>query len=86
MVRFRVRSAFCAAICPSVFGRNLQCKLVREMNSERNAIGYTHLRFKRTCVGSNGILECKFLSENAHRTPVESRSGWGPDTTPCSVV
>jgi hypothetical protein len=27
-----------------------------------------HVRFKRTCVGSNGILECKFLSENAHRT------------------
>jgi len=23
--------------------------------------------FKRTCVGSNGILECKILSENAHR-------------------
>jgi hypothetical protein len=28
--------------------------------------------FKRTCVGSNGILECKFLSENAHRTEVVS--------------
>jgi hypothetical protein len=28
--------------------------------------------FKRTCVGSNGILECKFLSENAHRDLV-----WG---------
>jgi hypothetical protein len=25
-------------------------------------------RFKRTCVGSNGILECKFQSETAHRT------------------
>jgi hypothetical protein len=25
--------------------------------------------FKRTCGGYNGILECKFLSENAHRTP-----------------
>jgi hypothetical protein len=24
--------------------------------------------FKRTCVGSNGILEFEFLSENAHRT------------------
>ena len=24
--------------------------------------------FKRTRVGSNGILECNFLSENAHRT------------------
>jgi hypothetical protein len=36
--------------------------------SERNAIGHTRVRFKRTCVGSNGILECKFLSEKAHRT------------------
>jgi hypothetical protein len=26
-----------------------------------NAIGHTRVRFKRTCVGSNGILECKFL-------------------------
>jgi hypothetical protein len=25
-------------------------------------------RFKRTCVGSNRILECKILSKNAHRT------------------
>jgi hypothetical protein len=32
-----------------------------------NAIGRTHVRFKRASVGSNGILECKFLSENAHR-------------------
>jgi hypothetical protein len=24
--------------------------------------------FKRTCVGSNGILECKILSKNEHRT------------------
>jgi hypothetical protein len=24
--------------------------------------------FKRTCVGSNGILECRFVPENAHRT------------------
>ena len=33
---------------------------------ERNAIGHTPARFKRTGVGTNGILECKFLSENAH--------------------
>jgi hypothetical protein len=25
------------------------------------------VRLKRTCVGSNGILECQILSENAHR-------------------
>jgi hypothetical protein len=35
-----------------------------------NAIGHTHVRFKRTCVGSNDILECGFLSKNAHRTLV----------------
>jgi hypothetical protein len=30
----------------------------------------THVRLKRTCMGSNGILECKFLSKNAHRTSI----------------
>jgi hypothetical protein len=25
-------------------------------------------RLKRTCVGSNGILECTILPKNAHRT------------------
>jgi hypothetical protein len=38
------------------------------VDTERNAIGHTHVRLKRTCVGSNGILECEFLSKNAHRT------------------
>jgi hypothetical protein len=28
-----------------------------------NAIGHTHARFKRACVGTNGILERKFLSK-----------------------
>jgi hypothetical protein len=28
----------------------------------------TYPGFKRTGVGSNGILECKVLSKNAHRT------------------
>jgi hypothetical protein len=51
-----------------VFGRNLQCKLVRGVNFRENAIVYIHVRFKRTCVRSNGILECKILFENAHRT------------------
>jgi hypothetical protein len=27
---------------PSVFGRNLQCQLVRERTPERNGIGHTH--------------------------------------------
>jgi hypothetical protein len=31
--------------------------------------------FKRTCMGSNGILYCKFLSENAHRAPKKSLPG-----------
>jgi hypothetical protein len=35
---------------------------------ERNAIGHTPARFKRAGVGTNGILECKFMSENAQRT------------------
>jgi hypothetical protein len=53
---------------PSVFERDLQCELLRKVDTERNVIGHTHVRFKRTCMGSNGILERGFLSENAHRT------------------
>jgi hypothetical protein len=30
--------------------------------------GHPRGSFKRTSVGSNGIIECKFLPENAHRT------------------
>jgi hypothetical protein len=53
---------------PSVFGRNLQCKPVRGVNF-REECHWSHAwkSFKQTCVGSNGILECKILSENAHR-------------------
>jgi hypothetical protein len=40
----------------------------KKWTSERNTIGHAHVRFKRTCMGSNGILECKILFENAHRT------------------
>jgi hypothetical protein len=53
---------------PSVVRHNLQCQLEKEWTPERNTIGHTHACFKQTGVGSNGILECKFLSENAHRT------------------
>jgi hypothetical protein len=45
----------------------LQCL---DMNYDDNGKGDGLPRgmpFKRTCVGSNGILECKFLPENAHR-------------------
>jgi hypothetical protein len=55
---------------PSVFGRNLQCKPVRGANF-REACHRSHAwqRFKRSKgVKLNGILECNFLSENAHRT------------------
>jgi hypothetical protein len=53
---------------PSVFGRNLQCQLVREVDT-REECHWSHAckGFKRTCVGSNGILECKLLLVNAHR-------------------
>jgi hypothetical protein len=41
---------------------------VRPWTPERNAIGHTHVRFKQTCVGSNGILKCKILYKNEHPT------------------
>jgi hypothetical protein len=37
-----------------------------------NAIGNTHARFKQAGVGTNGILKCKFLTKNAHRTVAET--------------
>jgi hypothetical protein len=41
----------------------------RSWAPERNAIGsHACSSFKRTCVRSNGILECKLLSEKEHRT------------------
>jgi hypothetical protein len=54
---------------PSVFGRNLQCELVRKGNT-REECHWSHAcaSLKRAGVGTNGILEWKFLSENAHRT------------------
>jgi hypothetical protein len=49
---------------------DIQCQQVRGVNArEMNAIGHTPARFKRAGVGTNGILECKYLSKNAHRTP-----------------
>jgi len=54
---------------PSVFGRNLQCQPVRKVNT-REECHWSHAckSFKRTCVGSNGILECAFLPKNANRS------------------
>jgi hypothetical protein len=52
-----------------VFGRNLQRQPVRERPLERNSIGHTHVRFKRSKgVKLNGIPECKILSKNGQGT------------------
>jgi hypothetical protein len=52
-----------------VFERNLRYQPVRGVDSlEECHWSHACKSFKRTGVGSNGILECKFLSENAHRT------------------
>jgi hypothetical protein len=59
---------------PFVFGRNLQYQPVRKWPLERNAIGRTPARFKRAGMGTNGILECKSLLENAHRTGHHKRT------------
>jgi hypothetical protein len=49
---------------PSVFGRNLQCEPVRNVDT-REECHWSHAcsSFKRAGVGTNGILECKFLSK-----------------------
>jgi hypothetical protein len=55
---------------PSEIGRNLQCELVKGVNT-REECHWSHAwqRFKRSKgVKLNGILECNFLSKNAHRT------------------
>jgi hypothetical protein len=57
---------------PLVFGPNLQCELVRKVDA-REECHWSHalqeLQASRH-MGSNGILECKLLSENV------LRSGW----------
>jgi hypothetical protein len=45
----------------------------KETQPERNAIGHTLAGLKLAGVGTNGILECKFLSQNEHRTPAVRR-------------
>jgi hypothetical protein len=69
VVRVEVPAMVVCVVCvvPSVFGRNLQCAPVRKWTPEKNAIGHTPARLKRACAGTNGILECKFLSKNARR-------------------
>jgi hypothetical protein len=53
---------------PLVFRRKLQCQPVRGVNT-RDECHWSHAckSFKRASVGTNGILECKFLSKNEHR-------------------
>jgi hypothetical protein len=54
---------------PSVFERNLQCQPVRGVNTREECHwSHTCKSFKRAGVGTNCILECNFLSKNAHRT------------------
>jgi hypothetical protein len=62
-------NAISRKLVPSVFGRNLQCEPVRGVDT-REECHWSHAckRFKRARVGTNGILECKFLSKNEHRT------------------
>jgi hypothetical protein len=52
-----------------VFGRNLQCEPVRNVDN-RDKCHWPHAWqcFNRAGVGTNGILECRFLRKNAHRT------------------
>jgi hypothetical protein len=53
---------------PSVVGPNLPYQQpVRGVHS-REECYWSHACSLQTCVRSNGILECNFLSENAHRT------------------
>jgi hypothetical protein len=52
-----------------VFGHYLQCEPVRAVDTRVECRwSHTCKSFKRAGVGTNGILECKFLSKNAHRT------------------
>jgi hypothetical protein len=62
---------------PSVFGRNLQGELLRKVDT-REEWHWSHAcsleparLFKRAGVGTNGIIECTFLSKNAHRARTE---------------
>jgi hypothetical protein len=59
------RSFSSNAGAPSVFEHNLQCEPVRKVET-REECHWSHV--KRAGVGTNGILDGTFLSENAHRT------------------
>jgi hypothetical protein len=61
---------------PSVFGRKLQRELVRGVDTREECYSpHAWQRFKRTCVGSNVILECEFLPKNAHRALTDECAG-----------
>jgi hypothetical protein len=53
------------------FGRNIQCEPVRkEAGTREECHWFSHLlasSFKQEGVGTNGIIECEFLSEKVHR-------------------
>jgi hypothetical protein len=48
------------------------------------AIGRTLACFKRAGVGINGILECNFLSKNAHHTLCGTPAASNPPTNCCA--
>jgi hypothetical protein len=48
---------------PSVFGRNLQCELVRKVNTPEECHWPHAISLGASRRGTNGILECKFLSK-----------------------
>jgi hypothetical protein len=57
---------------PSVFGTQFTVPTgKRGWTPGRRAIGHARVRFKRTCVGSNGILEYRFLSKTRTVLPMD---------------
>jgi hypothetical protein len=48
---------------PSVFGRNLQCELVRKVDTREECHWSHACSLEASRRGTNGILECKFLSK-----------------------
>jgi hypothetical protein len=60
---------------PAIVQHSLQCldamtmSTGKKVETQRIDVGRTPVRFKQSKgVKLNGILECKFLSKNAHRT------------------
>jgi hypothetical protein len=71
-VRIRIRVIVGVATTgagPSVFGQNFQSQSIRKNCHLRGMVLAIRMQsFKRAGVGTNGNIECKFLSGNAHWT------------------